>query len=564
MINDKVLALYPALMINENYYSRKLIQPVKFKEIRDRRIKLKAKKDPRQKPLKIVINSAYGIIKDRNNACYDPLMSNNVCIAGQLYLTELAVNIKDKCEILQLNTDGIYVRVGKESDIEIITNIAHEWENRTNLDLEIEVFKKGKLIQKDVNNYILLNKETGKYKSKGAYVKALSSIDNDLPIINKALIEYFVNDVPVETTINNCNKLIDFQKIIKLSNKYNDVVYGDTPLREKVHRVFASTRNDDKGIYKVKSSTYEKIANTPDKCFIDNEDVRKKPIPEYLDKQYYIDLAKERIEQFMTPDKVTCDNTPDKLFECMNNANDYFEFLTNCKNEKITRKQLEPYLIANCCNVYDNNISKLLYIYDYHKMLYGKDKLTISTLNKKLANNKITKSDYEIILSNSKVNKTGKSLIEIDYIEILNQIYDLLEITNVPVYKILKSQWETLGCINYTDEKVNENEYVVLNWRNTIKPTAILYQIKTGNIHYQHFNKSTFNILPLQDCDVIRIKKTETRYKNYIFDKNENGIAIWGEDKNKPYDCVTQYEILDRDYTIKKVKTAYTDYSDMD
>ena len=217
MINDKVLALYPALMINENYYSRKLIQPVKFKEIRDRRIKLKAKKDPRQKPLKIVINSAYGSLKDRNNACYDPLMSNNVCIAGQLYLTELAVNIKDKCEILQLNTDGIYVRVEKESDIEIITNIAHEWENRTNLDLEIEVFKKGKLIQKDVNNYILLNKETGKYKSKGAYVKALSSIDNDLPIINKALIEYFVNDVPVETTINNCNKLIDFQKIIKLS-----------------------------------------------------------------------------------------------------------------------------------------------------------------------------------------------------------------------------------------------------------------------------------------------------------------------------------------------------------
>ena len=151
-------------------------------------------------------------------------------------------------------------------------------------------------------------------------------------------------------------------------------------------------------------------------------------------------------------------------------------------------------------------------------MLYGKDKLTISTLNKKLANNKINKSDYEIILSNSKVNKTGKSLIEINYVEILNQIYNLLDITNVPVYKILKSQWETLGCINYTDETANENDYVVLNWRNAIKPTAILYQIKTGNICYQHFDKSTFNILPLQDCDVIRIKKTETRYENYIFD----------------------------------------------
>lgn len=51
-----VASLYPSLMINENYHSRKLINPNKFKEIVDRRLELKAKKDKRQQPLKIVIS----------------------------------------------------------------------------------------------------------------------------------------------------------------------------------------------------------------------------------------------------------------------------------------------------------------------------------------------------------------------------------------------------------------------------------------------------------------------------------------------------------------------------
>lgn len=561
-----VASLYPSLMINEGYVSRKLKEPNKFRELRDRRIVLKKAKDPRQEPLKIIINSVYGILKDRNNACYDPLMSNNVCIAGQLYLTELSARLENHCEILQINTDGIYVRVPTESDIDTVLNIAHEWEERTKLELEFKVFKKGKLIQKDVNNYILLDTETGRYKSKGTYVKSLSDIDNDLPIINKALVDYFVKNIPIEDTINNCNKLIEFQKIIKLSNKYNEVVYGDIILKEKVHRVFASTRPTDRGIFKVKfqkgEKKYEKVANTPDCCFIDNDDVRDKLVPHYLDRQYYIDMANERIKQFLTVDEVKVDDTPNKLYECMLKANNYIEFLSNCSESKITKKQLEGYLLANCCSNYSDDIDRLVKFYDYHKLFNNKEKITLNTLNKKLEKRQIDEQIYEIILKYSKLNKTGKSLIEVNYKAILNEIFNYLPTNYMSPVTILKAQWEKLGCLNYTDNTIENNVYVVLNWRDVIKPTAVLYQLKTGNIIYQKFDKATFDILPLQDGDIIRTMKTETRYENYIWDKDEKGIAIWAEDKNRPYKCVIQYELLERDYSIKKSKSVCEDYTD--
>lgn len=52
--------------------------------------------------------------------------------------------------------------------------------------------------------------EGGKVKSEGAYVKKLDKLDNDLSIVNKALMNYFIKDIPVEETINNANKIIDF------------------------------------------------------------------------------------------------------------------------------------------------------------------------------------------------------------------------------------------------------------------------------------------------------------------------------------------------------------------
>ena len=42
----------------------------------------------------------------------------------------------------------------------------------------------------------------------------------------------------------------------------------------------------------------EKFANTPDKCFLNNGDIRDLKVPDDLDRQWYIDLAYERLRQF--------------------------------------------------------------------------------------------------------------------------------------------------------------------------------------------------------------------------------------------------------------------------
>ncbi|MDL5612221.1 hypothetical protein [Bacillus halotolerans] len=292
-----VASLYPSIMIEYGYISRNVTNPLKYTEIRDTRLDLKRKKDPKQAPYKIVLNSTYGAMKDQYNPLYDPLMANNVCLAGQLLLLDLIEKIEPYCKLIQSNTDGLFMKVDKESDIDLIKDIAKEWETRTRLDLEWDVYEK--IYQKDVNNYIIIDKDQ-KYKSKGAYVKKLNNLDYDLPIVNKAMIEYFTKAIPVEETINGCNELREFQKISKVSNKYMYALHGEDKLPEKVLRVFASKEEDAKGVFKVKTEDrIEKIGNTPPRCFINNDNIKNEKVPDYLDKEYYIEMAKKRINDYL-------------------------------------------------------------------------------------------------------------------------------------------------------------------------------------------------------------------------------------------------------------------------
>ena len=51
-----VASLYPSIMIEYGFLSRNVSNPALYKEIRDTRLELKRKKDPRQAPYKIVLN----------------------------------------------------------------------------------------------------------------------------------------------------------------------------------------------------------------------------------------------------------------------------------------------------------------------------------------------------------------------------------------------------------------------------------------------------------------------------------------------------------------------------
>lgn len=559
-----VASLYPALMINEGYVSRKLKRPEDFKNMRDRRIELKRVKDKRQQPLKIVINSAYGILKDRNSPCFDPLMSNNVCIAGQLYLTELAIRLGDVSEILQINTDGIYMRAESLEDVAIIKEIAREWEERTKLELEWDVFEHGKLVQKDVNNYLLIDKDTGKYKTKGAYVKKLSPIDNDLPILNKALVDYFVHDIPVEKTINEAECLIEFQKVIKLTNLYKGVVYGTgqkekvngkdrimvkdgLPLKEKVHRVFASTRESDKGIYKVKIEkgvpSYEKVAYTPDRCFIFNDDVKEVKIPEYLDKQYYIDLANERIRQFLEKEEEKVDLTPQILFDCMQNSNSFYEFLIATKESGITKKVLISYLKADCCSLY-GTVGKLLEFRDYFEMLYEKKSFNAANISKKISDESIK----TIVTSNCELSKTGKQWTKFNYDNALLEIFKVLPDSEISPYEMMVAQIDKLKRVTYKDKSLETDRFFVLNVRDIIAPNIVVYNMRIGEYEYRKVKKDIYKILPLQEGDIIDVTAEVEEYGQKIIGKDNDGINILAADIAKVHRVISGYDLVYRNY----------------
>lgn len=299
-INMDVASLYPSLMIQYNLHSRSC-NPTKFNEIVQTRLHYKAAKNPLQAPLKLVINGTYGAMKDRNNSLYDPRQANNVCVYGQLLLLDLMERLEPYCQIIQSNTDGILVRMpdGLNSDkfFNVIDDVAFEWEQRTGLTLEFDEYKR--VFQKDVNNYVIVDFK-GKHKSKGAYVKKLNDLDYDLPIVNKAMIDFMVNGIPVEKTISNCDELKEFQQVKKISGKYKYIKHGEKIMNEKCIRCFASKNLSDGGLKKVHAKTGkpEKIENTPEHAFLWNGSVEGVKCPDKLDKNWYVVVAKKRLKDF--------------------------------------------------------------------------------------------------------------------------------------------------------------------------------------------------------------------------------------------------------------------------
>ena len=280
-----------------------------------------------QLPYKKMLNALSGAMKDNTNPAYDPRNNNCMCINGQLMLLDLIEHLEviPGFQLIQSNTDGLIVQIPNTDEaFRQLDDICWDWEQRCSTSrceilLALDCIKE--IYQKDVNNYLWIDLDGG-VERIGAYVKELSETDNDLPILNKALVDFMVKKIPVEKTINDCNDLIMFQKIVKLSEKYvhvehehgNPVItqtgkrviktkytYNSTvKYTYKCYRVFASKDMKDGRLLKCGGSRGkpEKFANTPDHCFICNDSMDGVPVPEMLDRQWYIDFAKKRLKGF--------------------------------------------------------------------------------------------------------------------------------------------------------------------------------------------------------------------------------------------------------------------------
>ncbi len=301
-----VRSYYPSYLIAHQRVTRAARHPEKYKEVYDTRMALKAAgKKKEQAPYKKLLNSLSGAMKDKNNPAYDPCMNNTMVVNCQLMLIMLLEWLEEipGFELIQSNTDGLIVKIPDTDEaFNMLDDICYRWEttcSTDHCDIILEFDQVDWIYQKDVNNYLCKFTGAEKYERKGAYVKELSRLDADLPIINKALVDYMTKGIHPAVTIRNCDELLQFQKLVKLSSKYDHVEHNGKVYSYKCYRVFASTQSADGRILKCRSgSNPAKFGNTPDNCFIINDDVKGMECPAHLDKQWYLDLALKRLEDF--------------------------------------------------------------------------------------------------------------------------------------------------------------------------------------------------------------------------------------------------------------------------
>lgn len=332
LLHVDVGSYYPSMLLAHRLVTR-AARNDNYKKVYDTRMALKAAgKKAEQAPYKKLLNALSGAMKDKTNPAYDARNNNSMCINGQLMLLDLIEHLEvvPGFQLIQSNTDGLIISIPDTDEaFYAVDDICYEWEERCSTDLcsiklGLDVVKE--IYQKDVNNYLWIDQDGG-VERKGGYVKALSPIDYDLPILNKALVEFMVNKVPVEQTINECSDLIEFQKIAKLSDLFEWVeheygnatevpkftnagkrsgkmlVYDDVrKYTNKSYRIFAS--KDPKAgrlltcRKKDGKTERKKFGTTPDKCFIYNESVVGVKCPEELDREWYIAEARKRLKQF--------------------------------------------------------------------------------------------------------------------------------------------------------------------------------------------------------------------------------------------------------------------------
>ena len=328
IINQDVGSLYPNSMINFGYCSRSMKDPEAYIKLVKKRLGYKKAGDKkRADALKLVVNTVYGAMLNLFNDLADRWAGRSVCISNQLAMTVLIVQLSKQCETIDfvnINTDGIMFTINK-SEVELSEQIVATWCEITKFEMERDDFKK--VIQKDVNNYIGITPD-GKFKTKGGYVslyKGGNFKTNSLQIIHKAIVENLVNGIPAEKTIRECKDVFAFQQIIKTGGTFEGSYHyidGERVPIQKVNRVYAvkdpkygavvkgkwitEKRKKNKDTGKMESTPVDPpvwsetvISECPDHAFIDNENVLT---VDDLDLDYYIDMAKKRIDKYINID----------------------------------------------------------------------------------------------------------------------------------------------------------------------------------------------------------------------------------------------------------------------
>ena len=299
IIDQDIHGLYPHMAVYLDVYpkntSHEFLDIYKSEIIEPRDIELS--KDNKDYALidclKGAGNSIYGKSKDINSWIYDPVYSLKIAIGSQMFTTLWIEMLSDfVIEFISVNTDGICFKIRK-SDILKLKQVNERINTTFGFNIDSVFYEK--IILKDVNNYIAINKNIVKTKGYFEFDKPYDK-DPSGRIIPIALYEYFVNNTPIETTIKNHKNIFDFCYKVKVKNNCDlffvtHDISGEKRIKiPDISRYYYSDSSYSGKIQKISKNSHTSIDGY---CMLFNEYSDRDIIEYHIDYKYYIQKADE-------------------------------------------------------------------------------------------------------------------------------------------------------------------------------------------------------------------------------------------------------------------------------
>ena len=246
LIDCDVASLYPSMLIQHKFYPKHLGPEFLevYSKIREERIEAKNNGNKvKNETLKLALNGLSGNLQNEHNFCYSPFAVMQIRVNGQLLLLMLAEKLVEiGCKIIQANTDGLFL-ICKKNKYEEYQKVCKEWEKLTKLELEEDRFEA--MYQYAINDYIAVKegyhktKDKKLIKTKGMFItEVLLGKGLSPKIIPEAIINYFVDNIPVEETIKSCRDIRKFLKAEKTGKQWT-VEYNDK-IQQRINRFYVS------------------------------------------------------------------------------------------------------------------------------------------------------------------------------------------------------------------------------------------------------------------------------------------------------------------------------------
>lgn len=239
-VHYDISSFYPSVMVAYNIAPKHLNNNVFVKMVdyfRLTRIKCKHTKDEdglivagvhnklAAEALKIVINAIYGKFGFEMFFLFDRFAQMQVTINGQLMVMMVVEALElDGIHVVSANTDGIIVKLPKDKE-EDFKRITDDWCAQNKLSADSERYKL--FVTRDINNYFDIQ-SNDKIEYKGGldpkqYLKDLKK-GYDMPVVAKAVFEYFAHGISVMETLRNHKDILDFCKTQNVGKQF-EVVY---------------------------------------------------------------------------------------------------------------------------------------------------------------------------------------------------------------------------------------------------------------------------------------------------------------------------------------------------